>query len=57
MVKRSIAAYVQVDLAAGAEVIAHDDVIDAAFRRIGSEIAQYLPPTPPKQRPRWICLW
>ena len=42
MVKRSIAAYVQVDLAAGAEVIAHDDVIDAAFRRIGSEIAQYI---------------
>lgn len=32
MVKRSIAAYVQVDLAAAAEVIAHDDVIDAAFR-------------------------
>lgn len=42
MVKRSIAAYVQVDLAAAAEVIAHDDVIDAAFRRIGSEIAQYI---------------
>ena len=42
MVKRSIAAYVQVDLAAGAEVIAHDDVIDAAFRRISSEIAQYI---------------
>ena len=57
MVKRSIAAYVQVDLAVAAEVIAHDDVIDAAFRRIGSEIAQYLPPAPPKQRPRWICLW
>ena len=36
MVKRSIAAYVQVDLAAAAEVIAHDDVIDAAFRRISS---------------------
>ena len=33
---------VQVDLAAGAEVIAHDDVIDAAFRRISSEIAQYI---------------
>ena len=32
----------QVDLAAGAEVIAHDDVIDAAFRRISSEIAQYI---------------
>ena len=30
MVKCSIAAYVQVDLAAAAEVIAHDDVIDAA---------------------------
>ena len=42
MVKRSIAAYVQVDLAAAAEVIAHDDVIDAAFRRISSEIAQYI---------------
>ena len=42
MVKRSIAAYVQVDLAAAAEVIAHDDVIDTAFRRIGSEIAQYI---------------
>ena len=42
MVKRSIAAYVQVDLAAAAEVIAHDDVIDAAFRRIGSEIARYI---------------
>ena len=42
MVKRSIAAYVQVDLAAGAEVIAHDDVIDAAFRRISNEIAQYI---------------
>ena len=36
MVKRSIAAYVQVDLAAAAEVIAHDDVIDTAFRRISS---------------------
>ena len=34
MVKRS--------LAAAAEVIAHDDVIDAAFRRISSEIAQYI---------------
>ena len=42
MVKRSIAAYVQVDLAAAAEVIAHDDIIDAAFRRISSEIAQYI---------------
>lgn len=42
MVKHSIAAYVQVDLAAAAEVIAHDDVIDAAFRRIGSEIARYI---------------
>ena len=42
MVKRSIAAYVQVDLAVAAEVIAHDDVIDAAFRRISSEIAQYI---------------
>ena len=39
---RSIAAYVQVDLAAAAEVITHDDVIDAAFRRISSEIAQYI---------------
>ena len=36
------AAYVQVDLAVAAEVIAHDDVIDAAFRRISSEIAQYI---------------
>lgn len=42
MVKHSIAAYVQVDLAAAAEVIAHDDVIDTAFRRISSEIAQYI---------------
>lgn len=42
MVKRSIAAYVQVDLAVAAEVIAHDDVIDAAFARISSEIAQYI---------------
>ena len=42
MVKRSIAAYVQVDLAVAAEVIAHDDVIDAAFRRISNEIAQYI---------------
>ena len=56
MVKRSIAAYVQVDLAVAAEVIAHDDVIDAAFRRISSEIAQYIA-AHPKQRPRWICLW
>lgn len=46
MVKRSIAAYVQVDLAVAAEVIAHDDVIDAAFRRIGSEIAQYIAARP-----------
>ena len=36
MVKQAIGAYVQVDLAAAAEVIAHDDVIDAAFRRISS---------------------
>jgi phosphate transport system protein len=42
MVKRSIAAYVQVDLAVAAEVIAHDDVIDASFARISSEIAQYI---------------
>ena len=40
--RAAIAAYVQVDLAAAAEVIAHDDVIDAAFRRISSEIAQYI---------------
>ena len=42
VLKMVIAAYVQVDLAAAAEVIAHDDVIDAAFRRISSEIAQYI---------------
>ena len=46
MGERSIAAYVQVDLAVAAEVIAHDDVIDAAFRRIGSEIAQYIAARP-----------
>ena len=46
MVKRSIAAYVQVDLAVAAEVIAHDDVIDAAFARISSEIAQYIAARP-----------
>ena len=40
MVKRSIAAYVQVDLAVAAEVI------DAAFARISSEIAQYIAARP-----------
>ena len=44
--RAAIAAYVQVALAVAAEVIAHDDVIDAAFRRIGSEIAQYIAARP-----------
>ena len=42
MVKQSIGAYVQVDLASAAEVIARDDVADAAFHRISGEIAHYI---------------
>ncbi len=42
MVKQSIGAYVQVDLASAAEVIARDDVADASFNRISGEIAHYI---------------
>lgn len=42
MVKQSIGAYVQVDLASAAEVIAKDDVADASFNRISGEIAHYI---------------
>lgn len=42
MVKQAIGAYVQVDLASAAEVIARDDVADAAFNRISGEIAHYI---------------
>ena len=42
MVKQAIAAYVQVDLASAAEVIARDDQADKAFSRISGEIAQYI---------------
>ena len=42
MVKQAIGAYVQVDLASAAEVIAKDDVADASFNRIGGEIAHYI---------------
>ena len=42
MVKQAIAAYVQVDLASAAEVIARDDQADKALRRIRGEIAQYI---------------
>lgn len=42
MVKQAIGAYVQVDLASAAEVIARDDVADASFSRISGEIAHYI---------------
>ena len=42
MVKQAIGAYVQVDLASAAEVIAKDDVADASFNRISGEIAHYI---------------
>ena len=42
MVKQAIGAYVQVDLASAAEVIARDDVADASFNRISGEIARYI---------------
>ena len=42
MVKQAIGAYVQVDLASAAEVIARDDVADASFNRISGEIAHYI---------------
>lgn len=46
MVKQSIGAYVQVDLASAAEVIARDDVADASFNRISGEIAHYIAQNP-----------
>ena len=42
MVKQAIGAYVQVDLASAAEVIAKDDMADASFNRISGEIAHYI---------------
>ena len=42
MVKQAIGAYVQVDMAAAAEVIARDDQADAFFSRISAEIAHYI---------------
>lgn len=42
MVKDAIAAYVQVDLSAAAQVIACDDDCDAMFSRISKEIAAYI---------------
>ena len=42
MVKQAIGAYVQVDMAAAAEVIARDDQADAFFSRISTEIAHYI---------------
>ena len=42
MVKDAIAAYVQVDLSAAAQVIARDDDCDAMFSRISKEIAVYI---------------
>ena len=42
MVKQAIGAYVQVDLASAAEVIARDDMADASFNRISGEIARYI---------------
>ena len=42
MVKDAIAAYVQVDLSAAAQVIARDDDCDAMFSRISKEIAAYI---------------
>lgn len=46
MVKQAIGAYVQVDLASAAEVIAKDDVADASFNRISGEIAHYIAQNP-----------
>lgn len=40
MVKQAIGAYVQVDLAMAAAVIARDDVADAAFARIAAALAR-----------------
>ncbi len=48
MVKQAIGAYVQVDLASAAEVIARDDVADASFNRISGEIAHYIAEHPNK---------
>lgn len=48
MVKQAIGAYVQVDLASAAEVIARDDVADASFNRISGEIARYIAEHPNK---------
>lgn len=42
MVKQAIGAYVQVDMAAAAEVIARDDQADAFFSRVSAEIAHYI---------------
>ena len=42
MVKDAIGAYVQVDLATAAEVIARDDQADKSFVRISGEIAKYI---------------
>ena len=42
MVKDAIGAYVQVDLSMAAQVIAKDDDCDAMFRKISTEIAQYI---------------
>lgn len=46
MVKQAIGAYVQVDLATAAEVIAKDDVADKTFTRVSGEIAQYIAANP-----------
>ena len=46
MVKEAIGAYVQVDLATAAQVIAKDDVADKTFTRISGEIAQYIAANP-----------
>lgn len=40
MVKQAVGAYVQVDLAAAAGVIARDDEADAMFRRISTDLVQ-----------------
>ena len=48
MVKQAIGAFVQVDLASAAEVIARDDVADASFNRISGEIAHYIAEHPNK---------
>lgn len=42
MVKQAIGAYVQVDLATAAAVIARDDQADKSFVRISGEIAKYI---------------